>query len=347
MTGLEDAILRLALELQGLSAHEEARAEAILRLLEDDLRQLIASRNLTDAGKRDIDAIIKAAEDAISARYASIAGTLDMQGLVVMVAERTVEAMRAAYPALDMTKPTAETLASLSRNVLIEGAPTKDWWAKQDEDTAFKFAQQVRQGVVNGETNERIVQRVVGRAGEPGVLDVSRRNARTLVHSSIMSAANTARWETYKTNFADASPGVKWLATLDSHTCPTCGALDGQKWDWDRKPIQGSDMLFTMPPRHANCRCILTPLPPSFDDIFGKSGLDDMLAGIGGRASSQGPQKSGTTFADFLKRQSPEFVERTLGKRRAELYRAGKITLSDLVTKTGRPLTLDELKAGG
>ena len=71
-----------------------------------------------------------------------------------------------------------------------------------------------------------------------------------------------------------------------------------------------------------------------------------MFGNIGARASSEGPQKSGTTFSDFLKRQSPDFVERVLGKRRADLYLAGKLNLSDLVTKTGRPLTLDELKAG-
>lgn len=340
---LEDAILRLALELQGLSAHEEARAELILRELEGDLRQLVASRTLTGSNKRDIDAIIKAAEEAIHARYGAAAGIVDMHGLVLMVADRTVDAMAAAYPAINAMRPSAERLASLAKNVLIEGAPTKAWWAKQDEDTAFRFAQAVRQGVVNGETNERIVARV---AGKNGVLDLSRRHARTLVHSSIMSAANMARWETFKGSFADTSPGVKWLATLDSHTCPTCGALDGQAWDWDMKPIRGSKMLFTMPPRHANCRCILSPLPPSFDDIFGASGLDEMFGNIGARASSEGPQKSGTTFSDFLKRQSPDFVERVLGKRRADLYLAGKLNLSDLVTKTGRPLTLDELKAG-
>jgi hypothetical protein len=50
-----------------------------------------------------------------------------------------------------------------------------------------------------------------------------------------------------------------------------------------------------------------------------------------------------TTFADFLKRQPDSFVERTLGKTRAEYFLAGKLTLTDLVTGSGRELTLEEL----
>ena len=49
------------------------------------------------------------------------------------------------------------------------------------------------------------------------------------------------------------------------------------------------------------------------------------------------------TFNEFLKRQSPEFIERVLGKRRAELFLAGKLTVRDLISGTGRELSLAEL----
>jgi hypothetical protein len=209
---LQDAILRHALELQRLSAHEEAEAEAILRELERELRMLLQSQTLSDMDKREIEALVKEAETAINARYATVAGTLDTHGLVVLVSERTVEAMQGLGTVRTVT---AETLASLSRNVLIQGAPSSAWWDKQAEDTAFKFAQQVRQGVINGETNERIVSRIVGRAAEPGIMDIARRNARALVHSSVMSAANDARLATFRRN-ARFIKGVRWLATLDS-----------------------------------------------------------------------------------------------------------------------------------
>lgn len=103
-----------------------------------------------------------------------------------------------------------------------------------------------------------------------------------------------------------------------------------------------------------NCRCTLTGVPKGLDDIFPGMGLDDLAADMSRRVSSSGrpgvrgtPQAGSTTFSDFLARQPRAFVERVLGTRRAELYRQGKLTLTDLVSGTGRPLTLDELAARG
>lgn len=338
---LQDAILRNALELQRLSAHEEAEALAILRQLETELRQLMAARQLSGAGKREIESLIAAAREAIDGRYATIAGQLDTQGLIALVANRTVEAMQLVIPQAAL--PTAERLASLSREVLVEGSPARAWWAKQADDTTFRFAAQVRQGVINGETQERIVARIVGRAGEPSILDVSRRAARSLVHSSVMSAANSARLETYRKNGKHVV-GVRFLATLDSHTCPVCSALDGAMWDLEGKPIRGTKFEFLPPARHFSCRCVLSPLPRSLNDIFGRTGLDELTESLSRRASSEGPIAGTTTFAQFLRRQSPAFVENTLGKRRAEMFLAGRLTLRDLVSGTGRPLPLDELR---
>lgn len=328
---LMDAILRHSLELQRLSAHESAEAEAILRELERELRTLLNSRTLNEATKREIAELVKQAATAIDARYATVAGTLDTHGLVVLVSERTVEAMQAMGAVKNVT---AETLASLAKNVLIDGAPSADWWDRQAENTAFKFAAQVRQGVINGETNERIVQRIVGKGGEPGIMDVARRNARALVHSSVMTAANDARLATFRKN-ARFIKGVRWIATLDGHVCPRCAAMDGQAWALDGQKLTGTKVEFQAPPIHWNDRCVLSPIPKSEADT-GPT--------IGARASSEGPVAANTTFQQFLKRQSPAFIDKVLGKQRAALFEAGKITVRDLVSATGRELTLDELR---
>lgn len=338
---LQDAILRNALELQRVAAYEEGRADEVLRALTDDLRALLNSRTLSEAGKREIEALIREAEDAIKARYSSVYGMFDAQGLTIHVAERTVEALSSGVVGT-FTLPTAETLASLSREVMIEGSPLKAWWAKQAEDTAFRFAAQVRQGWINGETQEQIVGRIVGRRGEPGVMDLSRRHARALVHTATMSSANAARLAVYRKNGKYLS-GIRWLATLDSHTCKTCGALDGQAWDLDGNKLKGTTMLLRFPPAHTNCRCVASPVPRSLNEIFGTTGIDELADSLSRRASKDGPVAGSTNFNDFLARQSPAFVERVLGKRRAELYLAGKLSLRDFVSGTGRPLTLDEL----
>ncbi|API58089.1 hypothetical protein BSL82_01245 [Tardibacter chloracetimidivorans] len=337
---LQDAILRHALMLQNVSALGAREVESILRELEDELRALLDSRALSAASKRQIADLIRQAEAAIGPAYGVAAQAVDTQALALVIAEKTVEALDGYFP-VAAAKPTAETLASLTKDVLIDGAPSSAWWARQAEDTAWKFAAQVRQGVVNGEAQERIVQRIVGKRGEPGIMEIARRNARTLVHSSVMSAANEARLATFRRNHRLVK-GVRWLATLDSNTCRTCAALDGQQWDLEGKKLKGATIAFQLPPAHWSCRCVASPIPKTFRDM----GLDiDEPTDTGQRASSSGPVAGSITFDEFLSRQPSAFVDKALGRRRAEMFRAGKITLSDLVSGTGRELTLDELQS--
>lgn len=338
---LQDQIIRQALELQRLSAGEEARALETVRDMERALRQLLATDELSEAGRREIAALIREAEQVIEGRFQTVAGQINTRELVLIVADHTVMAMTQAFPSAN--RPTPERLASLADSILIDGAPSSAWWQRQAQDTAFRFAREVRQGVLEGATNEQITSRIFGRGDEPGFMDTTRRGVRALVHSSIMTAANRARLETYRKNQRFAQ-GVRWLATLDSHVCRTCAALDGQAWDFDGKPLGDTSLDFQLPPAHMNCRCIASPIPKSLNAIFGTTGIDEAMTARARRASAQGPIAD-TTFAGFLTRQSAEFVEEVLGTRRAELWRAGKITITDLVSGSGRPLTLDQLQA--
>jgi SPP1 gp7 family putative phage head morphogenesis protein len=336
---LQDAILRHSLQILRLSAGEQAAVEEILRELERELKALLESRALSGATKTQLRALIADARTAIDSRYAIVAQSVDTHALALIIAEKTVAALEDVIPAT-VAMPSAETLASLTQDVLIDGAPSSAWWDKQAEDTAFKFAAQVRQGVINGETQERIVQRIVGRRGEPGLMEVSRRNARSLIHSSVMSAANQARLATFRKN-GRLIKGLRWLATLDGHTCARCAALDGNAWDLDGKPIMGTKLPFMAPPIHFGDRCVLSPIPKTFKDI----GLDiPEPDDAGRRASSLGPVHGKTTFDDYFRRLSAAQQDAQFGKGRAALFRAGKITIRDLVSGTGRELSLEELR---
>jgi SPP1 gp7 family putative phage head morphogenesis protein len=340
---LQDAILRNALQLLRLSAGEQAEVDAILRELERELKLLLESKNISRATKTELKALIAEARTAIDARYAIAAKATDTHALAIIVAEHSADLIEPL--AIGAAKRvTAETLASLTKDVLIEGAPSSAWWAKGRDDLAFKFAAQVRQGVINGETNERIVQRIVGKRGEPGIMEAARRNARSLVHSSVMSAANDARLATYRKN-SGIIAGVRWLATLDGHVCPRCAALDGQSWDLDGNKLTGTTVEFMAPPIHWNDRCVLSPIPKRSALEAAFPGISKDLDAIRTRPSASGQVPGKTTFDQFLKRQPASFVDKVLGKGRADLFRAGKITVRDLVSATGRELTLEQLSA--
>jgi hypothetical protein len=154
-------------------------------------------------------------------------------------------------------------------------------------------------------------------------------------HSEFMRAANEQRLASFRRN-SRFIKGVRWLGTLDGHCCVICAALDSSGWDLDGKPLGSTRFYFHTPPLHPDCRCVLSPIP--------KSELDEGPT-IGGRASKDGPLAAGTTFQDFLKQQSPEFVRRMLGEARAHLFLSGKLGLRDFVTPDCRERTLAELYA--
>lgn len=52
-----------------------------------------------------------------------------------------------------------------------------------------------------------------------------------------------------------------------------------------------------------------------------------------------------TTYLEWLKRQSHGRQDQVLGPVRAQLFRAGKLSLRDMYDHRGRWLTLDELLA--
>lgn len=158
--------------------------------------------------------------------------------------------------------------------------------------------------------------------------------------SEFMRAANERRLDSFRKN-SRLIKGVRWLGTLDAHCCVICGALDGAEWDLEGNPLGDHGFPFHTPPLHPDCRCVLSPVPKSFRDL----GIDIDEPDEGQRLSCNGPIAGRTTFQDFLRQQSPEFVERVLGRERAELFLSGKLAIRDFVTPDCRERTLAELHA--
>jgi hypothetical protein len=141
----------------------------------------------------------------------------------------------------------------------------------------------------------------------------------------------------------EALKGYKWLATLDSRTCPVCAVLDGKVWDTKGKPV-GHKFEYTSPPRHWSCRCVLTPVLRSWKEL----GLPFDRISEGTRASMDGQVPESWTLEEWAshKRESEraEVMGRIFGPGRYEMWESGVIALDDLVTQKGRLLTLEELR---
>jgi SPP1 gp7 family putative phage head morphogenesis protein len=329
---LADLLITHGINLLRLSAGYQRDVLVLLRALEVDLiRKLVGGPVLTEIGRQRLLDILAETRSAIAQSYVLARRAVDLDAIATTEVAHTQRAFEVGVQ-LTVGLPSQATMKVLVSGLLIHGAPSAEWWSRQGQDTAFRFSGAVRLGVAQGETNAQIVQRIRGTRTQPGVMEVSRRNAEALVRSSVQTAANAARLQTFREN-ENVIDGLMQLSTLDGRTSDVCVAYSGAEWDLAGKPINGTTLPFNGgPPRHWNCRSVLTPIV--------NLGIDFKPT----RASAGGPVRGDMTFADWLAGKSKTFQDDLLGPGKAELFRDGKITLQQLLDQRGRPLTLEQLR---
>jgi hypothetical protein len=314
-----EKIITHQIDIFRLASSEQDAAVKLLRAMRRDLAATLETHNLTAFSKSRVKALLKQVNEIIANYYSLIHEHADetLAGLVYHVGERTSVIL--SLPLLSET-----VLKSIINDSTVMGAPSVDWWMAQAASTAFNYAAQVRQGIAQAETTSQILSRV-----RP-ILDVSERNARSLVHTSIQSVMNQTRLAVFDNN-TDVLQSVRQLSTLDGHTSDICIAYSNAKWTLpDHKPINGAPAFNGGPPRHFNCRSVLVPVSNQID-IPGQ------------RVSELGLVDRNITFDEFLSKKTTEQQNEMLGVGRAQLWRDGKITLRDLLDQKGRPLTLEQL----
>lgn len=349
MSGIEellaDELIGAQIDLMRFEAHERAEVLKILERLQRDLASKLSSAEpMTEWGKARIQSLLRELSATIDDYYGRAQGemVLTLPGAGEVAAQSTANAITVAFKAqITASLPTETYLKRLVSNVLIQGAASADWWEKQSLDTAFRFSAAVRQGLAQGETNEQIVARVVGKGTQPGVMTVSKSNARALVHASVQAVASDARRQTFKEN-SDVILGIRQVSTLDGHTTDICMAYDGAEWDMEGNPINGNKLPYNSGvPRHWGCRSVEVPITKSYADL----GIDLSEPKQSTRASGSGQQKAGTSFEQWLSKRTKEQQDAQLGAGRADLWRRGVITLQQLLDLKGNPLSLAQLQA--
>lgn len=336
-------LLRQQLDLLRFEAGTRRRVLQILNTMHLELLARLSEGDLTAFGRRRVNALISQAVDAIEGYYARAdesAGQA-LGAAAESAARGTARSMDRALAVVDFSAslPTASALEAIASDSLIMGAPSEEWWARQARDTSFRFSTAVRQGLAAGDTTEQVVARVAGRSGYPGIMDVTRANARSLVHTSIQAVAAEARRAVYRKN-DDVVEGVRQVSTLDTNTTEVCMAYDGAEFDLEGEPMEGTDLPYESGvPRHWNCRSIEVPITKTFRAL----GVDVDEPDAGQRASSEGPVDGEMTFGDFLGTLSEAEQDEALGPGRADLWRDGKITMQQLLDQRGNPLSLAQL----
>lgn len=370
---LADAALELTIANLRAAAGQNQEIQALLEELEAELSGIVLQRTDHKPGTKRLEAMLAQAREAIGATYADIQQA-HLPGLET-IATATGEAMATAWNnaiGVDIFRPllNATVAKQLVDRPTVLGWPAADWWDGQERATADRFVREMQKGILIGETNDQLARRLRGTkaAGyKDGLLELSRREALSLVRTSAMSVSNAARLETFKES-DDLIKAIMWLATLDSRTTLICRALDHKKWSLpDYKPL-GHDKAFPGPIAHHGCRSTPTAVTKTWSELSGKKiktldnrtlqaaieqrlrddGADDVKIAAAlarARASMDGQVPENLDMQKWIKRKGADYAEEVLGPGRAALWKDGKITISDLTDQTNRPLSLKELQA--
>lgn len=150
------------------------------------------------------------------------------------------------------------------------------------------------------------------------LLRIQRRQAETLVRTTMNSAAQTGRVATLAAN-QELIEGYEWVAKLDARTTLVCAGRDGEVYPLGGGPI---------PPAHYGCRSQIVPkLLPQYN-----------------RADITGDAAEEQTYGAWLRKQSAGFQDEVLGNTRAALFRRGDLSISRFTDDAGRTYTIEELR---
>lgn len=264
--------------------------------------------------------------------------------LAISEAQYTVSSL--AQVGIIAVLPPEEVVSKIANSSLIQGATLGQWWQRLNDTTQFDLERVIKNGVLLGQTNREIAKAIVGNGTDKGpeALSKARRDAMAVTRTGVQTIANEARIATYEEN-ADIIKAIQWVSTLDGRTSDICIARSGKVWSFpDLKPVGHNIPWNGGPPAHWSCRSSTIPITKTFAEIDGEDRVEPNLSQTT-RASMDGQVAADLTFDQFLKSKPVAFADEMLGKGRAQLWRDGKITLSQLLSAQGTPLTLAQLKA--
>lgn len=264
---------------------------------------------------------------------------------------------------LDLVTPSDATLRAVATHHPFQGRTLKQWADSVSRADLTRIHQQIRIGMVQGESAKDISRRVFG---AKGAVQVTRGQVDAVTRTVINGTSNAAQQAFLKDN-SDLFEMEQLVATLDARTTPICRAEDGKQYPVGKGPI---------PPLHVACRSLrvaviggevvgerpfkagtekqmlrefadargLDPVPKSRDDLpRGTKGDFDAFSRRRMRELT-GQVPARTTYQEWLKGQPAAIQDDILGPARGKLFREGGITLDRFVNRQGDELTLDEIR---
>jgi len=288
----------------------------------------------------------------ISPQFAQSVATIDPTEINVVSLSDDLQAAVTGAPQTFSLTAAQGTTVTLPNGKVLEKS-----FRGLAESQADLFAKTVRNGLLTGESTDKIARRLKGRLrfGQPGslrqiaqaggeVTAVANNQVMALIRTSINQVANETSQQVYKAN-QDVTKRYRYVATLDSRTSPICRSLDGREFAYGKGPT---------PPQHFNCRSTTVPIidnsglgisrPPQTElrrpnTAFGPS-----------RARRGDTVPSNQTYGEWLDKQPKEVKADVLGASKVPYFNrltekfGPTVAIRKFVARDGSELTLEQLK---
>lgn len=373
---LLDALIRHQTYLLRYSSFVRNRVLRILDASEDSLAALIRERLRNGTGLNSpsdvrrmetlLEAIDKLRENAWDEASKILEGELSDLAVAEPVALRGIT-VTVSPVVLETVLPAPRLLRAIATSRPFEGRVMREWAQHMEAEDLRRIHSAVQLGMVAGESSDAIARRVVGTGtlkGTDGVTEMTRRQVTAVTRTAVQHVANSARAEFLQEN-ADVMLAELYVATLDSRTTPVCRANDGKQFPvgsgprpplhWQcrslRVAVLDGEMLGNRPAKASTEKQLLREFAEE-RGIGPVSKRDDLPRGTKGAYDAfsrkrirelTGRVPASTSYQQWLKRQSKEFQEDTLGVAKAKLFRDGNLTLDKFVAADGTELTLAQL----
>lgn len=376
-----DASLRHRIALRRYTAGEIRRLLELLEEADADLVAQVRAR-LARLGSRE-DTRIRRLRELINEvgelrreAFAELRERLgeDLVELGKVEAAAELDLLTGVLPfQVELTAVPAAQVRALVTKEPILGLSLGQWFEDLAATDRTRLVAAIQQSFAQGETIEQAARRLSGTRASgytDGALSITRRNAVAVARTAISHVANRSREMVWQ-GTEGAIDAVRWVSTLDGRTSPVCRSRDGKVFPMDEGP---------RPPAHYQCRSVVVAVldgaklvgeRPSVVDTRTRrrreidframakeqAGADGWKALTPAQRNERirairtrwardrvGSVPAQTTYAEWLRRQDRDFIGDVLGKKRADLFLRGGLSLDEFVDFRGVQIPLSELR---
>lgn len=248
--------------------------------------------------------------------------------------------------------PKAAVNRILDKNTPILGSTLKEMAINQELSHKERLRKLIAVHIFEGDSTQKAQQtlRMIDDVEEL-FGKVSRHEINAITRTSIHAAFSRANDEVYRQH-KKLIIGWRSLAVLDGRTSKQCASLDRVFYSADKYDI---DEIPNRPPRHMNCRSVLTPETKLSRKIEGERPFaihDERLVQHrdGSRSTKftvadAGQVKGSTKFSQWFDMQDKGFQIDYLGPTRYKWYKDGKVSIEELYDRQrNKALTIEELR---